>query len=42
MLQEGTNIVVADLGGGTIDVSSFLVKTPSPLRLQEQMPPDCK
>ncbi|KAG8954067.1 hypothetical protein FRC04_001051 [Tulasnella sp. 424] len=40
-LKEGTNIVVADLGGGTIDVSSFLVKTPRPLRLQEQMAPDC-
>ncbi|KAG8929277.1 hypothetical protein FRC00_001494 [Tulasnella sp. 408] len=40
-LKEGTRIVVADLGGGTIDVSSFLVKTPRPLRLQEQMTPEC-
>ncbi|KIO22617.1 hypothetical protein M407DRAFT_116856, partial [Tulasnella calospora MUT 4182] len=29
-LKEGTRIVVADLGGGTIDVSSFVVKTPRP------------
>ncbi|KAG9009248.1 hypothetical protein FRB90_008492 [Tulasnella sp. 427] len=40
-LKEGTNIVVADLGGGTIDVSSFLVKTPSPLRLEEHMAAEC-
>ncbi|KAG9009252.1 hypothetical protein FRB90_008496, partial [Tulasnella sp. 427] len=40
-LQEGTRIVVADLGGGTIDVSSFIVTTRSPLRLKEQMAPDC-
>ncbi|KIO27477.1 glycoside hydrolase family 11 protein [Tulasnella calospora MUT 4182] len=40
-LKEGTNIVVADLGGGTVDVSSFLVKATKPLRLQEQMAPEC-
>ncbi|KAG9043148.1 hypothetical protein FS837_009947 [Tulasnella sp. UAMH 9824] len=40
-LKEGTRIIVADLGGGTIDVSSFLVKTPRPLRLQEQLAPQC-
>ncbi|KAG8922380.1 hypothetical protein FRC00_007507 [Tulasnella sp. 408] len=40
-MTEGEKIVVADLGGGTIDVSSFLVKTPRPLRLQEQMAPEC-
>ncbi|KAG8929076.1 hypothetical protein FRC01_004908 [Tulasnella sp. 417] len=40
-LKEGTNIVVADLGGGTVDVSSFHVKATKPLRLQEQMAPEC-
>ncbi|KAG8937832.1 hypothetical protein FRC00_000356 [Tulasnella sp. 408] len=40
-LKKGTNIVVADLGGGTVDVSSFLVKATRPLRLQEQMAPEC-
>ncbi|KIO22622.1 hypothetical protein M407DRAFT_79043 [Tulasnella calospora MUT 4182] len=40
-LKENTNIVVADLGGGTVDVSSFLVKATKPLRLQEQMAPEC-
>ncbi|KIO22620.1 hypothetical protein M407DRAFT_216241 [Tulasnella calospora MUT 4182] len=40
-LKEGTNIVVADLGGGTVDVSSFIVSSVKPLLLQEQMTPDC-
>ncbi|KAG8937827.1 hypothetical protein FRC00_000351 [Tulasnella sp. 408] len=39
-LKEGASIVVADLGGGTIDVSSFLVKTSKPLRLQEKLAPE--
>lgn len=34
-------MVVADLGGGTIDVSSFEVMTPKPLRLKEKLAPDC-
>ncbi|KAG8929077.1 hypothetical protein FRC01_004909 [Tulasnella sp. 417] len=41
-LKAGTKIVVADLGGGTIDVSSFRVVDPKPLRLQETpLLPDC-
>lgn len=40
--QVGTKIVVADLGGGTIDVSSFRVVNPKPLRLQETLRPDCQ
>ncbi|KAG8929079.1 hypothetical protein FRC01_004911 [Tulasnella sp. 417] len=41
-LKEGTKIVVADLGGGTIDVSSFRVVDPKPLRLEETpLCPDC-
>ncbi|KIO27478.1 hypothetical protein M407DRAFT_23293 [Tulasnella calospora MUT 4182] len=40
-LQAGTKIVVADLGGGTIDVSSFRVVNPKPLRLQEALGADC-
>ncbi|KAG9044030.1 hypothetical protein FS837_008866, partial [Tulasnella sp. UAMH 9824] len=41
-LEVGANIVVADLGGGTIDVSSFLVQTPGPLRLSELKAPECE
>ncbi|KAG9044028.1 hypothetical protein FS837_008864 [Tulasnella sp. UAMH 9824] len=40
-LQEGANIVVADLGGGTVDVSSFLVQSQKPLRLRELRAPEC-
>ncbi|KAG8929074.1 hypothetical protein FRC01_004906 [Tulasnella sp. 417] len=40
-LKEGTSIVVADLGGGTVDVSSYTVSNVKPLRLQEQMAPEC-
>ncbi|KIO27484.1 hypothetical protein M407DRAFT_23298 [Tulasnella calospora MUT 4182] len=40
-LKEGAKIVVVDLGGGTIDVSSFLVGTPKPLRLSELKAPEC-
>ncbi|KAG8937833.1 hypothetical protein FRC00_000357 [Tulasnella sp. 408] len=39
--KEGTNVVVADLGGGTIDVSSFVVTTPKPLCLRERRSPEC-
>ncbi|KAG8996766.1 hypothetical protein FRB90_012640 [Tulasnella sp. 427] len=40
-LKEDTRIVVADSGGGTIDVSSFTVTTTKPLRLKEMRAPDC-
>ncbi|KAG8918680.1 hypothetical protein FRC01_001727, partial [Tulasnella sp. 417] len=40
-LKKRTNIIVADLGGGTIDVSSFEVVTSKPLKLRETAIPDC-
>jgi len=33
--------VVADVGGGTLDISSYAVKGVSPLLIEEIAPPDC-
>lgn len=41
-LQPGATIVVADAGGGTIDVTSFRITSLKPLRLEEAAAAECK
>ncbi|KAG8903281.1 hypothetical protein FRB99_003522, partial [Tulasnella sp. 403] len=41
-LSVGDHIIVADAGGGTIDVSSYRVTSDSPLRLQEAAEAQCE
>lgn len=33
--------IVADAGGGTLDISSYAIKGTSPLVIEEIAPPDC-
>jgi hypothetical protein len=34
--------VIADAGGGTLDISSYAIRGTSPLVIDEIAPPDCK
>lgn len=40
--QLGNNVVIADAGGGTIDVSCFKVISTTPLRLEEHAVAACR
>ncbi|KAL0948382.1 hypothetical protein HGRIS_010964 [Hohenbuehelia grisea] len=40
-LQAGSKVIVADCGGGTVDITGFLIKQIHPLRLEEASPPQC-
>jgi hypothetical protein len=44
MLQNpsGHGFIVADAGGGTLDISSYAVRGTSPLVMEEIAPPDCE
>ena len=33
--------LIADAGGGTLDISSYAIKGTSPLSMEEIAPPDC-
>ena len=33
--QQGTSILVVDMGGGTVDLCTFLIKKIEPLQLEE-------
>ena len=39
-LQPGFRFVIADAGGGTVDVSTFEITQSSPIQLKECVPPD--
>lgn len=39
---SGHGFIVADAGGGTLDISSYAIRGTSPLVIEEIAPPDCK
>lgn len=39
---SGHGFIVADAGGGTLDISSYAIRGTSPLIIEEVAPPDCK
>ncbi|KAH8118006.1 hypothetical protein DFH11DRAFT_871160 [Phellopilus nigrolimitatus] len=41
VLSSGNGFVVADAGGGTLDVSSYILRGTHPLTIEEVAPPDC-
>ncbi|EJD06533.1 uncharacterized protein FOMMEDRAFT_76543 [Fomitiporia mediterranea MF3/22] len=41
VLASGNGFVVADAGGGTLDVSSYILRGTHPLQIEEVAPPDC-
>ena len=40
-LQEGDAFIIADAGGGTLDINTYEVVSADPLRIQELVKPDC-
>ena len=38
---SGHGFLVADAGGGTLDISSYAIRGTSPLVMEEIAPPDC-
>lgn len=40
--KEGSEFVIVDAGGGTLDISSYRVVGSSPLMLEEVAAPDCE
>ena len=40
--QADHKVLVIDAGGGTIDISSYVVRTKSPLKVEEIYLPKCK
>ena len=42
VLASGNGFIVADAGGGTLDVSSYILRGTHPLQIEEVAPPDCK
>jgi hypothetical protein len=44
MLQNpsGHGFLVADAGGGTLDISSYAIRATAPLVIEEIAPPDCR
>ncbi|KAH9933533.1 hypothetical protein B0H21DRAFT_699461 [Amylocystis lapponica] len=40
-LKKGSNVMVVDAGGGTVDVSTYVVKSDGPICLEEIVQPDC-
>ncbi|KAI5116259.1 hypothetical protein M0805_008164, partial [Coniferiporia weirii] len=41
VLASGNGFIVADAGGGTLDISSYVLQGTHPLRIEEVAPPDC-
>ncbi|KAL5486031.1 hypothetical protein ACEPAI_7075 [Sanghuangporus weigelae] len=41
VLASGNGFIVADAGGGTLDVSSYILRGTHPLQIEEVAPPDC-
>ncbi|KAH8117904.1 hypothetical protein DFH11DRAFT_865015 [Phellopilus nigrolimitatus] len=41
-LEVGFRFVIADAGGGTLDISSYEVTKPSPMELRQCAPSDCR
>ncbi|KLO12785.1 hypothetical protein SCHPADRAFT_940958 [Schizopora paradoxa] len=41
-IAAGYQFILLDAGGGTLDISSYEVKSPKPLRLIEKTTPDCR
>ncbi|TFK50898.1 hypothetical protein OE88DRAFT_1808443 [Heliocybe sulcata] len=41
-LKAGNKIMIVDAGGGTIDISSYLVKESHPVKVEEAASPDCR
>ena len=39
--RTGHGFLVADAGGGTLDISSYAIRGTSPLVMEEIAPPDC-
>ena len=42
VLASGNGFIVADAGGGTLDVSSYILRGTHPLQIEEVAPPDCE
>lgn len=41
-MQERSNVMLIDAGGGTVDISTYSFTSISPISLHELAPPDCK
>lgn len=42
MRQVGEHFILADAGGGTVDITTYQVTREFPLELKEAVVPDCK
>ena len=40
--QRGDKVLVVDAGGGTIDVSSYVVTEEAPIQVEESFQPNCQ
>ncbi len=40
--QPEERIMVVDTGGGTVDISSYVIKSTAPLSVEEISAPDCR
>ncbi|KAM5545534.1 hypothetical protein V8D89_000572 [Ganoderma adspersum] len=40
-IQDGKGVIIVDAGGGTVDISSYLFLSTSPVSVEEATPPDC-
>ncbi|TDL25780.1 hypothetical protein BD410DRAFT_813480 [Rickenella mellea] len=41
-LEPGNAFIIADAGGGTLDISTYEICATMPLKIQELAPPDCR
>ena len=39
--QDGKSVIIVDAGGGTIDISSYVFRSVSPVKVEEVTSPDC-
>ncbi|KAI0704710.1 hypothetical protein C8Q76DRAFT_820418 [Earliella scabrosa] len=41
VLRDGKSVIIVDAGGGTIDISSYVFRSVSPVKVEEVTSPDC-
>ena len=41
-IQDGKGVIIVDAGGGTIDISSYLFLSTSPVSVEEVTSPECE